>query len=69
MKSRADADTFVVSMAGNREHCISLSFHGPSWSGVRIKTLSMHSCPRDGRNLFSFFDFAIGLSAFMIAPD
>lgn len=39
MKSRADADTFVVSMAGNREHCISLSFHGPSWSGIRIKTL------------------------------
>ena len=28
MKSRADADTFVGSMAGNCVHCISLSFLG-----------------------------------------
>ena len=60
VKSRADADTFVGSMAGNCVHCISLSFLGPSWFGIRIKTLSMDKCLRDGHNLFSFLGLPLG---------
>lgn len=60
VKSRADAHTFVGSMAGNCAHSISLSFLGPSWFGIRIKTLSMDNCLRDGHNLFSFLGLPLG---------
>ena len=60
VKSRADADIFVGSMAGNCARCVSLSFLGPSWIGIRIKTLSMGSCLRDGHNPFSFLGLPLG---------
>lgn len=60
VRSRADADIFVGSMAGNCAHCFSLSFLGPSWLGIRIKTLSMGSCLRDGHNPFSFLGLPLG---------
>jgi len=52
MKSRAEADTFVGSLAGNGEPSMALSFLGPSGAGIRIET-PMDGCLRDGHTPFS----------------